>query len=109
MRQVELERFDGGTDIFDCYQPGEFYHLNELNVNDYITKKRKDKETKLFYEQSYYSFFIAWDIEAHTVEPEEFKKYNEIHQKTKKPIPKDVKKEFPFTCELIDSTTLGSL
>lgn len=96
MRQVELERFDGGTDIFDCYQPGEFYHLNELNVNDYITKKRKDKETKQFYEQSYYSFFIAWDIEAHTVEPEEFKKYNEIHQKTKKPIPKDVKRPWSY-------------
>ncbi len=41
MRQVELERFDGGTDIFDCYQPGEFYHLKELNVNDFHYKEAK--------------------------------------------------------------------
>lgn len=96
MRNVELKRFDGGTDEFVCFQSNEYFHLQELDINDFRSKKRRDRETKLFYNETIYNYFLTFDIESHTVIPPIFDKYEKLRRDHNKPIPKDIPRPWAY-------------
>lgn len=96
MRNVLLKNFSGGVDNFQCHTIEDLDLLQMLPIEAIQTKKKRDRETKTFYNVSIYDFFLTFDIESHTVIPVEFEKAEKIHRETKKPIPNDIKRPWAY-------------
>lgn len=96
MRKVLLDNFSGSKDEFECYTVKDLNLIHTLPDNAFQTKKKRDKQTKTFYNVSIYDYFLTFDIEAHTVIPDEFKKAEKIHRETKKPIPDTIKRPWAY-------------
>ena len=96
MRNVLLKNFFGGVDNFQCHTIEDLDLLQTLPIEAIQTKKKRDRETKTFYNVSIYDFFLTFDIESHTVIPEEFEEAEKIHRETKKPIPNDIKRPWAY-------------
>ena len=96
MRNVKLKNFAGKVDEFQCFNANEFYMLDSLDPDAYKTKKKRDRETKAFYNLDIFDYFMTFDIEAHTVIPEKYREAEKLHRKTKKPMPNTIPRPWAF-------------
>lgn len=97
MRIAQLKNISGGVDPYVCKLLTEFTPT-VLNKSDYISKKKKNRETKQFEEIQLYRFFMTFDIESTTITPDEYIRYEQKRQQLKKsiPIPANVPRPYAF-------------
>lgn len=96
MRNVQLKTFAGNYDNFACYTINELDQLQALDPLDFKSRKKKNPKTKERQLVSILNYFLTFDIEAYTVIPDEFKQHEEIHRRTKKPIPLNIPRPWAY-------------
>ena len=89
MRTIELNRVDGGVDSFLCKTLTEFTPV-VLDVDDYKTKKKKNRKTGEMRSTDIYNFFMTFDIESTTITPEEYILYEKKRQEAKEKFGKTI-------------------